>query len=98
MAGYSGAGQAEATSPVRETQVNAQIAHLDAALEMLEREVSNLIEALSPVSRNEPPSNPKETAKIGEVMVPVASRIRQFAERIEGTNCAIVNARARLEV
>ena len=99
MAGYSGAGQATAVAPERSTQVSSQISHLDAAIEMLEREVGNMIEALSDVSRNEPPSPAKEGAKVvAEVIVPVANRIRNLTERVEVTTCAIVNARARLEV
>jgi len=98
MAGYSGAGQATAVAPERSTQVNSQIAHLDAAIEMLEREVGNMIDALSDVSLNEPPSPAKEVAPVAEIMVPVANRIRNLAERVEVTTRAIVNARARLEV
>jgi hypothetical protein len=80
------------------TQMESQITRFDNAMEELEREVQNLIGALTAVLRAEPPSPAQNGAKVGEVLVPLAGHISGVTERLYALTAGINGARARLEL
>ena len=85
---------------VRESQISLQLSRMEEVMASLSREVGNLVEALSPVSRSEPmhPETAKHASVPVEALVPVAARLRDFNSRAQEILCCVNDARNRLEI
>lgn len=93
----SGLQAATAERPI--SQVESNMSRLDNAVEGLEHVSSQLISALTCACRSEPPMNEtKATPRPAEVLVPLASNISTYTDRVGAVVAALRSARERLEL
>ena len=89
---------AQATSPVRQSQVSEAICELTAQCEHLDKSISLLTERLANVTTSEPPTAPAKDSAVCPSRVPVAENIWA---RVTGLNDSIERIESltgRLEV
>ena len=81
----------------RESQVDSEVLRLRNSVEVLMNLAASVRDRLSPVLRDEPPSQGEEDKQL-ECLVPVADRIQAERHRIEGVTYMLERVLERLEV
>lgn len=84
--------------PVRETQVQGQLARLEHALDDLDKSFSTLADRVQEITRTEPPSAEKDGPRPVETLVPLADRIRKAADRVVSMSAYVTNVVVRVEL
>lgn len=85
-------------APMSELGLPDVLGQLDAALNRLDREISETVGRLAPVLRPVPPSNP-EAARVtsGQPPSPVTERLYEFLRSVESMADAVSRTRDRLD-
>ncbi len=88
----------QACEPVRETEVQLQLSHLDDAVQELDTQLRVLLDRLHPVSREPYPQDDICKNEAEKVLVPVAGTIYFRTDEIRKLINAINDAADRLEI
>lgn len=91
------ADQAAKVEP-KQSQILTGFNALEGTLEEAEKAVALLVEAVQPVSRNEPPRAEKDGPQAITSMCQVAERIRRATDRVQALVNAAHSARNRIEL
>lgn len=92
--------RANGESPVRESELQAELRQLQSVLDECERRLTVLGERLSPVLRGEPPATAPTGQQIGQIgaQTQVGARINQMAGFVCAINDRLMSINERLEV